>query len=302
MFIDLHPGLTATTMMRSATILLLALALSLAGCAGTSGDAVELGGPGTGSAPPPPPPASTPEADEETGSIGGTVIDEEALPLVGVEVSIVETLASTQTDSEGQFTFNQLEAGNYRLVLTRVGYIDAALSLKVTAGEVTEATITMRPVPVNIDPYHVSVPNTAHIHASWVFLTTFGGMANATGATSNLCDPCRFHIPVEPDVVDGLAEAWWDGGSTGINEEIFLQYYVGEDYSDASRGTVVETGYVQNRGALILPPDPIEPFEEVRLYVHGGFYTVNIDHKPEVWTTFAYVEELPAEFTALPPE
>jgi hypothetical protein len=58
-----------------------------------------------------------------SGSINGTVIDESGAALHGAMVSVLGiTLASTVTDERGQFTLNQLPAGDYLLRAHMLGF------------------------------------------------------------------------------------------------------------------------------------------------------------------------------------
>jgi hypothetical protein len=77
------------------------------------------------------------QARASTGTISGTVIDEAGSALRGAMVSALGvTLASTVTDDKGQFTLNQLPAGEYLLRAHMLGFT-ASTGLMVRVGGTT---------------------------------------------------------------------------------------------------------------------------------------------------------------------
>lgn len=69
-----------------------------------------------------------------TAPLTGTVTDEAGLPLAGVAVQLKQQKKATQTNADGRFEFAALEAGNYVLVFSSVGYAEreVAVTLKGT--------------------------------------------------------------------------------------------------------------------------------------------------------------------------
>lgn len=113
------------------------LALSFAGCIGN--DSAE--------AAPEEFEAEEAVATEVTGSVTGQVATNELELLQGVELGLTDRTGNreaTTTDKKGQFTFNGIEAGTYRLELTAVCCRVASKEVKVVAGEVTEANLQVQ--------------------------------------------------------------------------------------------------------------------------------------------------------------
>jgi hypothetical protein len=99
---------------------LLALPL-LAGCTGGADD-----------------PVGPVVATATTGVLRGVVVDEAIRPLTGVRISVPlsdgTALNSTTTD-DGAFAFGDLQPGGYLVQARKLGFLDAAVAVNVTAGE-----------------------------------------------------------------------------------------------------------------------------------------------------------------------
>jgi len=79
-----------------------------------------------------------------TGSIVGTVTDDSThAPIAGVNIQTEPGTASITTDSLGHFKFDKIPPASYSVKATASGYNDASLSVVVTAGNVTQADISM---------------------------------------------------------------------------------------------------------------------------------------------------------------
>lgn len=90
--------------------------------------------------------ALAPPAHAQTGDISGTVTDaqsDESLP--GVNVVIVGTTQGAATNAEGAYTIGGLEAGEYELRATFVGYEAVEKSVDVAAGETTTVDFALQP-------------------------------------------------------------------------------------------------------------------------------------------------------------
>lgn len=90
-----------------------------------------------------------PSAD--TGSIKGTVTDEEMQPLAGVEVALLDVpgeAPSARTDATGNFGFAEVAPGSYRLAVQQLGYESVARKVEVVAGETQELKIVLTALTV----------------------------------------------------------------------------------------------------------------------------------------------------------
>lgn len=75
-------------------------------------------------------------ADTDTGGIEGVILDDEDLPLQGVEVGIPTAGIVTQTDSAGRFSLSHVPPGAVDLHAALLGYHYATRAVDVVAGEV----------------------------------------------------------------------------------------------------------------------------------------------------------------------
>ena len=79
-----------------------------------------------------------------TGTIAGTVMDEEQNPLEGVHVQSSIITALDSTDVDGDYMLSELDPGLYELTFTYEGFEDyIASDIEVVAGETTSLDITM---------------------------------------------------------------------------------------------------------------------------------------------------------------
>ena len=78
------------------------------------------------------------------GTISGTVIDQasgEKLPFANVQLE--GTSLGTSTDEEGGFKIHQIPVGEYKIMVTYIGYREQTLSIVVTAGETQNVKIKL---------------------------------------------------------------------------------------------------------------------------------------------------------------
>ncbi|MBI2077350.1 MAG: carboxypeptidase regulatory-like domain-containing protein [Euryarchaeota archaeon] len=126
--------------MRAGT-LVLALVLTTMTWAGCVDEATGKSGPSVGAPPP----------DDDTGQIVGTVTDDSIVPLAGVAVGVLQgptTGAEATTNDAGAYVLTGLLPGSYVIVAQRLGYEAASRSVAIEAGQRTEVSFTLKPVPV----------------------------------------------------------------------------------------------------------------------------------------------------------
>ena len=91
---------------------------------------------------------------QTNGSVRGTILDRELNdePLMMAQVDILETAWSGETNLHGNFEIEDVEPGNYTLVISYLGYENVAIPIAVKADEVTEIQHHLRAKSIGIDP------------------------------------------------------------------------------------------------------------------------------------------------------
>ncbi len=80
----------------------------------------------------------------QTGQISGTVVDEDDVPLAGVNVIIAGTSIGATTDMDGDYIISNVEPGEYTIIASFVGFASQEiLSVAVTANQTTEVDIVL---------------------------------------------------------------------------------------------------------------------------------------------------------------
>lgn len=84
--------------------------------------------------------------EPETGTISGTVTNPDAEPVVGAAVRIENTDLSTSTDDDGNYSFEDVDAGTYQVSVEAEGYEPTSSEVVVESGTVVELDFTLEPV------------------------------------------------------------------------------------------------------------------------------------------------------------
>lgn len=95
------------------------------------------------------------EEPDVWGTISGVVKDAQSnQPIEGVKVTVTATGASQITNSDGQFTFDNLDATEYSLSFEKVGYFTLTQKVTVLAGETATAHVQMKKnlLGINVSP------------------------------------------------------------------------------------------------------------------------------------------------------
>jgi hypothetical protein len=85
-----------------------------------------------------------------TATLSGVVRGPEGAPVASAEVRVQDTRAETRTDAQGAFTLGGLPAGTQQLVVRRVGYAEAEVSVDLRNGATTTHDVVLRRI-VNLD-------------------------------------------------------------------------------------------------------------------------------------------------------
>ncbi len=85
---------------------------------------------------------AAPSADQETGSIKGNVKNDKGGVLTGVSVELQGARYGTTTNTEGNYTLQNIPAGNYTLTFTYIGYLIKSESITVKGAITVNAVLS----------------------------------------------------------------------------------------------------------------------------------------------------------------
>ncbi|CAA9352684.1 MAG: hypothetical protein AVDCRST_MAG68-3773 [uncultured Gemmatimonadetes bacterium] len=113
----------------------------------------------------------------QTGTVSGTIRDaESAAPIPGATVTLdggthaafpsagsafVSGTRSTRTGEAGEYRFNGVEPGDYRLHVQRLGYRSATVEVTLRSPSESRLSLGLQVQPVALKPIHVSTPAAA---------------------------------------------------------------------------------------------------------------------------------------------
>lgn len=89
--------------------------------------------------------ATSTQAQDGTGAIAGTVVDEAGNPLPGTNIVVPGTERGTSADVQGRYVLGGLSPESYTLRASFVGYLAQDRQVTVTAGDTTRVNFTLRP-------------------------------------------------------------------------------------------------------------------------------------------------------------
>jgi len=95
-------------------------------------------------------------ASRQFGTIDGIVSDTNLTPLHAAFVSIVGTPIRIGTGPNGRFRITRLEAGNYLVVVKRVGYRPTSAVVNVPVQDTLRLSYTLEPIPTELPAVVVS--------------------------------------------------------------------------------------------------------------------------------------------------
>ncbi|MBI2078342.1 MAG: carboxypeptidase regulatory-like domain-containing protein [Euryarchaeota archaeon] len=275
-------------------VCLVGVMVVLAGCSGASSQEEAP----TSSAPPPaPPPAPT----EEFGSISGTVVDEEAAPLVGVTVALVEQNQQTKSDEAGAFVFNELVPGKYKVVTEKLGYESSARSVEVTVGAVASLKLVLTALNLTAEPIVVTLPFQGMIQCSVNWLYPVNPCAGVTGEEKNMF---RFEVDKGLKLEESVFELTWSPGTAATGQELELD--ICEDHASTANGLVCYEAdyneYAEGPPPVVIRLDdlPVKNHPKFATGAGAAFLSAAFQQSFWIYASLCYGEACADDFTGLP--
>ncbi|HEX9816103.1 MAG TPA: carboxypeptidase-like regulatory domain-containing protein, partial [Candidatus Thermoplasmatota archaeon] len=130
--------------LRSGLVLLVFLAAAFSGCAKAKAVHVD------------PDPYAQPEGfDDNTGSVVGTVVDEEFVPLKDAIVGFIDPYQAAKTDEAGRFEIGLVLPAQRNFYVIHLGHQSAGKRIEIKAREATEVLFVLKVLPIEVPWVHV---------------------------------------------------------------------------------------------------------------------------------------------------
>ena len=250
------------------------------------------------------PTAAPPTADAVTGSISGTVVDDEQQPLAGATASI--GVMEATTDATGAFTMNGVEPGEYSLFISILGYEQGAKKVAVVAGEVTSAQFVLRAISI-VDAYHESFTKTGVVTGQYT-VNVVANMVNNSQLDNLMCGPCQWAVEFKPAIMDAVTDLVFKPSvsAPAVNEVIVLVY--NKAGAGETIATIMSHEYKPNGDTHHWSETQVKNLKGVpkaRLQLHGpdpDYPGIALQQRVDIWQTWAWGAVLPEDFTMLPPK
>jgi hypothetical protein len=116
--------------------------------------------------------------DEDTGSVVGTVVDEEFVPLKDAIVGFIDPYQAAKTNEAGRFEIGLLDPGKRNLYVIHLGHQSAGKAIEIKIREATEVLFILKVLPIEVPWVHV-VARQGHFSQS-VRIEPIGTQYNTT--------------------------------------------------------------------------------------------------------------------------
>jgi hypothetical protein len=153
----------------------------------------------------------------------GSVLDDEARPVEGVLVTLVEANSIALTDASGRFDLGTAAPGNYTLVASHAEYKEAVRALQAASGDRVDVNFTIERLP-EFRPHTVMLPLRGHYDcaAEYFIITGHCGILwefATCGAQSCQEDPVfqqtyQFPIEILPRWETLVSELTWTASAS----------------------------------------------------------------------------------------
>jgi hypothetical protein len=262
-------------------------ALCLGGCVGAAGSDKKAVAPTVSSS------AAPATVTTDTGGIEGVVVNDEQLPIKGATVGLTEKALQTQTAVDGRFSFSNLEPREYTINAQSLGHESTAKKSTVTAGSVTNVTLTLKTMVV-IETRQENYQYSGFLY--WAVVTPVARVASwfVGGGDKNYFQ--NNGTKGVKTVVDALV---WQSSAPGTAKRLGIQLYYDEKGSTDQNST---------RSPAIARGDEPKTKKSVGHYVWTPFtatqpdeaVTVVYQQKFDIYASFFYGEAAPENYSPAP--
>lgn len=241
--------------------------LLLAGCAGNGDDGTAAGDPAP-----------------DFGTIQGTVLDEEELPVSGAAVGVRsgEATRSTTTAEDGTFSFSGLEPGDWQLSVQAAFFEDVTQTVQVQAAAVEEVAIRLERVATETkdELFVEQTIENGFINLAYSFPWTSGQTLGGSLGQEMPNERSHFPLPYDPNLnlTEVVLELVWEPGTaaTGTRLQIAVcdEPTVKDTYNNCFNVPDSPQWAVRTEGesplVLRIPDLPVGEIQDFRIAIGDG--------------------------------
>ena len=164
---------------------------------------------------------SNAQAQDQTGSIGGRVLDDQGTPLVGAQVAIPGSSIGTQTRANGEYVLPRVPVGSHSVQARYLGYRPETATIQVTTNQRTTQDFTLRRDPLQLQTMVVTGTQSPRMNLdASVAVTTLTATEVEAAAPRSTTEMLRY--------VPGFTRVESSGGE--VNQNISMRGILGVEY------------------------------------------------------------------------
>ena len=164
---------------------------------------------------------SNAQAQDQTGSIGGRVLDDQGTPLVGAQVAIPGSSIGTQTRANGEYVLPRVPVGSHSVQARYLGFRPETATIQVTANQRTTQDFTLRRDPLQLQTMVVTGTQSPRVNLdASVAVTTLTATEVEAAAPRSTTEMLRY--------VPGFTRVESSGGE--VNQNISMRGILGVEY------------------------------------------------------------------------
>jgi iron complex outermembrane recepter protein len=164
---------------------------------------------------------STLQAQDQTGSIGGRVLDDQGTPVVGAQVAIPGSSIATQTRANGEYVLPRVPVGSHSVQARYLGYRPETATTQVTVNQRSTQDFTLRRDPLQLQTMVVTGTSSPRMNLdASVAVTTLTATEIAAAAPRSTTEMLRY--------VPGFTRVESSGGE--VNQNITMRGILNENF------------------------------------------------------------------------
>ncbi|HEX9816686.1 MAG TPA: carboxypeptidase-like regulatory domain-containing protein [Candidatus Thermoplasmatota archaeon] len=137
---------------------------------------------------------------DESGALGGRVIDDSINAVANAIIAISSTDISTTSGPDGTFLLGNLPPGTHTIVASLEGFSPAEVEVDIVAGDISQHDFTLIPLPSE-EPYHVMQNKKGRTACGMAWRTpvptvNVPGLGNVTGSGALAACGAAYNTPV----------------------------------------------------------------------------------------------------------